>query len=396
MKPLPRAVVTLGWISLLTDIASEMIYPVIPLFLLTLTGAPGLALGIIEGGAELVVAVMKGVSGWHSDQIGRRVPYVRLGYTASALAKPFMALAHVWGTLFAARMVDRVGKGLRTSARDALLADATVSSERGRVFGFHRAMDTTGAAIGVLLATALLYVLPGQYRLIIAFSIVPGLVAIALCFTLREASPQAAATASDNGATQTLGPAFWTAVAALVVFGLANSSDTFLLLRVRDAGWADWQVGLAYALFNLTYAAGSYPLGRLSDRVGRWPIMATGWTLYAGVYAGFASLGGHAFWVLFALYGLYMALTEGVGKALVADLAPPSRKGTAMGIVYMGVGLANLGGSVAAGLLFDRVSPRSPFWLGCVLAIVALVFLACSRALATSSPAGVHTSSDAS
>lgn len=391
MKPLPRAVVTLGWISLLTDIASEMIYPVMPLFLLTLTSAPGLALGVIEGSAELVVAIMKGWSGWHSDQVGRRVPYVRLGYTASALAKPFMALARVWGALFAARMIDRVGKGLRTSARDALLADATDSSERGRVFGFHRAMDTTGAAIGVLLATALLYALPGQYRLIIALSVVPGLVAVALCFTLNEPPPSDDGAAGAGGDASTFGSAFWTAVAALVVFGVANSSDTFLLLRVRDSGWADWQVGLAYALFNFTYAAGSYPLGRLSDRVGRWPIIAAGWTLYAGVYAGFASLGGHAFWALFALYGFYMALTEGVGKALVADLAPPSRKGTAMGIVYMGVGLANLGGSVAAGLLFDRVSPQSPFWLGCVLAIVALAFLACARALSSSRRTKVFT-----
>lgn len=383
MKPLPRAVVILGWISLLTDVASEMMYPVMPLFLATLTRSPGLALGMVEGAAELVVAVMKGWSGWHSDQAARRVPYVRWGYGLSAFAKPLMALARAWGVVFAARMVDRVGKGVRTSARDALLADASEKGERGRVFGYHRAMDTTGAAIGVLLATAMLYAWPGQYRLIIALSVLPGIGAVLLCSRLNEAAPHASTDAPATAVTAPFDSAFWTAVAALVVFGVANSSDTFLLLRVRGGGWADWQVGLAYALFNLVYAAGSYPLGHLSDRVGRTPVMAAGWTLYALVYAGFASMRGGAFWLLFAMYGLYMALTDGVGKALVADLAPPDRKGTAMGIVYMGVGFANFAGSVAAGLLFDRVDPAAPFWLGCAMSLVALALLAGSRLLAS-------------
>lgn len=378
---LPRAVIVIGWISLLTDVAGEMIYPVLPLFLMTLTGRPGLALGIIEGGAEALVALMKGFSGWHSDRAGCRVPYIRWGYGASALSKPLIAMAGTWAGVFGARLLDRLGKGLRGSARDALLADVAGAVQRGRVFGFHSAMDTAGAAIGVLLATALLWGLPGQYRLIIALGLLPGLVAVGLTALLDEPAPVSAQRSADEEPHVPFSAPFITAAAALVVFGLANSSDTFLLLRVRASGWPDWQVGLAYAGYNLMYAAAAYPLGRLSDRVGRWPVMVVGWMLYALVYAGFASFSGNAYWGLFAAYGLYMALTDGAAKALLADLAPPSRKGTALGAVSTGVGLANLVGSVAAGVLFDRVGPAAPFWLGCGGTALALLLLACAWAV---------------
>lgn len=378
MKPLPRVVIIVGWVSLLTDVASEMIYPVVPLFLMTLTASGGTAVGLIEGLAEALVSVMKGLSGWHSDRAARRVPYVRWGYGLSTLARPLMALAWSWNTVLLARLLDRFGKGLRTSARDALLADAAEPGETGRVFGYHRGMDTAGALAGVLIAAFLLARYPGQYRFIFTLGVVPAVAAFALTAFLREPHASGAAVSTGSAGTP-FSLRFWVALAALVLFGVANSSDAFLIMRARNLGWSDSAVLLTYALYNLIYAVVSYPAGRLSDRIGRWPLLAVGWVLYAFVYLGFALASKEMIVPLFGVYGLYMAMTEGVGKALIADLAPADRKGTALGIVYMGVGFATLTGSVAAGVLWDRVGPAAPFWLGSGAAVVALLTLGAAR-----------------
>jgi MFS family permease len=281
---LPDGVVKLGWISFFTDVASEMIYPVVPLFLTAALGAPVVILGAIEGIAEAIVSVMKGVSGWHCDKMGRRVPYIRWGYGMGAVSKPLMALAFSWPMVFFARSVDRLGKGLRTTARDALIADSVDPSQGGRAYGFHRMMDTAGALIGVLIATGLLALMPGQYRTIFLIAGLPGLAAVWLTFTLREAAAPAQDTPLDiEGCAQTpdtpwdgLPKAFWMTLGLLMLFAFANSSDTFLILRARDLGLSDVQTILAYTLFNLVYALSSYPLGILSDRFGRWRMIIGG------------------------------------------------------------------------------------------------------------------------
>ncbi len=412
-QQLPQSVRNLGWISFFTDFASEMAYPVVPLFLTEVLGAPVVVLGLIEGVAEAIVSVMKGLSGWLSDRSGRRVPYVRLGYGLAALSKPLMALAYAWPVVFLSRVLDRLGKGLRTTARDAMIADAVTGDISGRAFGFHRAMDTMGAIVGVLAALLLLRLLAGQYRLIFLVAGVPGLAAVALTFRLREIRrrvepappfPSGASVsagvcsqppASVTVATIEPGPrtaafgfsrTYWLILGLLTLFAFANSSDTLLLLRAKNLGWSDTEVMVGYLLYNVTYAASAYPAGVLSDRVGRLPLLLAGWTLYATVYFGFFALSATAAWWLFPVYGLTMGLTEGVGKALLSVHVPERRKGTALGVFHMCLGFSALAGSVAAGLLWDHVDPGAPFALGGAAALLAVVagiglavWLRCSR-----------------
>jgi len=401
MEPsrLPESVVKLGWISFFTDVASEMVYPVVPLFLTAALGAPVVVIGAIEGVAEAIVSVMKGLSGWHCDRTGKRVPYIRWGYGLGAASKPLMALAFAWPMVFVARAVDRLGKGLRTTARDALIADAVDASKGGRAYGFHRMMDTSGAIVGVLIALALLALLPGQYRLIFLLAAFPGAAAVLLTFRLREvarqpapdgrpdACPDASRAASpdispDAAAPRPVAPgrpwsglpaAYWKTLGLLLVFAFANSSDALLILRAKNLGLSDVQAILGYTLFNVVYAASAYPLGVFSDRFGRWRMVISGWTLYAMVYFGFALADMGAVWWLFPLYGLFMGLTEGVGRALIRDTIPEEKKGTAMGIFHMSIGLTMLTGSVTAGLLWDVVGPRAPFVLGGSVALAAVV-----------------------
>lgn len=390
-QQLPKPVRHLGWISFFTDFASEMVYPVVPLFLTAALGAPVAVLGLIEGVAEAIVSVMKGLSGWHSDKLGKRVPYIRLGYGLAALSKPLMALAYAWPMVFLARATDRLGKGLRTTARDAMIADAVDCKIAGRAFGFHRMMDTGGAIVGVLFALLLLKYLPGEYRLIFLIAGVPGLAAVWLTFRLRElckvddpgegcAAPEDDVQPRVEAAVQAgpVGPmgfssAYWLTLGLLMLFAFANSSDTLLLLRAKNLGWNDTQVILGYLLFNLTYAASAYPLGVLSDRLGRWRMLVGGWALYSAVYFGFSVSARGSIWWLFPLYGLSMGLTEGVGKALISGHVPVLRKGTALGVFHMGLGLTALASNVVAGLLWDHVSPSAPFRLGGAVALVAVV-----------------------
>jgi len=392
---LPKPVRNLGWISFFTDVASEMVYPVVPLFLTAALGAPVAVLGLIEGVAEAIVSVMKGLSGWHSDKVGKRVPHIRLGYGLAALSKPLMALAYAWPVVFLARATDRLGKGLRTTARDAMIADAVDCRIAGRAFGFHRMMDTGGAIVGVLFALLLLKYLPGEYRLIFLLAGVPGLAAIWLSFRLRELrrageparecpapemEPKKAAAVQEGTPAEGLlgfSPAYWLTLSLLMLFAFANSSDTLLLLRAKSLGWDDTQVILGYLLFNLTYALSSYPLGILSDRIGRWRLLVGGWALYSAVYFGFSASNGQSIWLLFPLYGLSLGLTEGVGKALISGHIPAERKGAALGVFHMGLGCTALASSVVAGLLWDNMGPAAPFRLGGAVALAAVVAALC-------------------
>jgi MFS family permease len=398
--PLPRTVWLLGGVSFFADVSSEMIYPLLPLFVVVVLGASATELGWIEGVAQAIVALLAAYAGTRSDRFRRRLPWVRWGYGLPVAGKAILAGAFTWPMVLFGRTVDRVGKGLRSSPRDALIIDTTDEGARGRAFGLHRALDTAGALVGVTVAAVLLWWLSGTptsttaattapddagpYRLIFAIAAVMGTAAVALTFVVREPRPPAAPPPRPQAPARAGAPrdrpldlprGYWIALAMLLVFAFANSSDAFLLLRASHVGLSPWAVVLAYAVYNVVYTLGSYPAGALSDRYGRWRVIAVGWALYAAAYAGFAVASSWTIWPLFAVYGMYMALTDGVGKALIADHAPPERRGRALGILHLATGITTIASSVVAGVLWDRVDPSAPFWLGAAAAAVALAIL---------------------
>lgn len=375
----------MAWVSFWADVASEMVYPVIPLFLVGALKAPAAVLGATEGLAGILLNFVRGWSGKWSDRTGKRVVFVRTGYGLTCLSKPALALAFVWPVAMLARLADRFGKGLRTASRDALLADAITAEDAGRAFGYHRAMDAAGAVVGSLCGVVLLTLMPGNYRLIFAVTLVPGLVAMWLTFLLKDhepsppSTPSTLSTPSTPSTPRPLSPRFKRVLGVSLLFGLANSSDTFLLLRAKELGLSDALVVLAYALFNVVYSTSAYPLGRWSDSAGRRKVLGTGWAVYALTYLGFAFTPLWGVWPLMGLYGLYNGACDGVSKAWVRDASDKENRGTAMGVYGMATGFAGLAASLGAGLLWDKVDHRSPFLLGAALAVAALVGLALVR-----------------
>jgi MFS family permease len=372
---LPRNVRALGWVSFANDAASELAYPVVPLFLTVTLGAPVAAVGLIEGVAEGIAVGLRGVSGWLSDRWGeRRLPWVAAGYSASAVGRVALAAASAWGWVLAARVVDRLGKGARTPPRDALIRDSTPAPQLGSAFGYHRALDTAGAVVGPLAAVALLSA-GMSFRNVLWIAVAPGIAAILLLRVVREARAPAAAAPAER-VRAPLPRSFWMVLTTWVVFSLGNSSDVFLLLRAKELGLGTTLVVLAYALYNLVYAGLSWPLGALSDRRRRESVIAAGLLIFGLVYLGFAlAPGAWAVWPLLALYGAYVAATEGVAKAWVADQVPGHGIGTAFGIFSAATGGALLLASVAAGLLWSHVSPAAPFVVGASAAAVALALV---------------------
>ncbi|THH39664.1 MFS transporter [Neolewinella litorea] len=352
-----RTVFLLGLVSLLTDVASEMLYPVMPLYLESI-GFSVAGIGLLEGAASATAGLSKGYFGQWSDRLGRRLPFVQIGYGISALAKPLMAVFTAPWWVFVARTAERLGKGVRTGGRDAMLAGAATAETKARVFGFHRAMDTTGAALGPLLALAFLWAYPGQYRWLFIASAVPGLLAVAATLLLSEqrVAPQ------EGGRPGILefaryiraaDPAYRRLFWGLIAFALINSSDLFLLLMLKQAGLSDTALIGWYVFYNLVYAVLAYPFGGLADRFGPKPVYIGGLLVFAGVYL---SLSQAAEWwhfgVLFAAYGLYAAATEGVAKAWISKLVPQRDLGTAIGTVSAGESLATLVASTAAGIVW--------------------------------------------
>jgi len=364
----PRNIRMMGLVSLLTDASSEMVYPVLPLFLANVLGAPVAAIGLIESLAEATAAFMKVGSGWLSDRVGRRKPLIALGYSLSNLAKPFLALSATWPAVLALRLSDRLGKGVRTAPRDALIAESAEPGERGRAFGVHRALDTLGAAIGPFVAWAVLTLSPDAYRTVFLISAIPGTLAIlVVLFAVRDTGsrkPSGAAAPSFKGFSRPL--VVFTAISG--VFALANSSDAMLILRAQDLGVTPAVIPLMYVVFNIVGALLSGPLGARSDRVGRRRLLIFGFAGYALVYLGFALAQSAASpWLLFALYGIPYAATEGMTRAYVCDLAGPERRGTVLGAYTFVLGLAALPSSALAGVLWDTVSHSAPFLLSAVL-----------------------------
>ena len=381
----PRNVRMMGIVSLLTDASSEMVYPVLPLFLANVLGAPVSAIGLIESLAESLAALTKVGSGWLSDRIGRRKPLIAFGYGLSNLAKPVLALTASWPGVLALRLADRLGKGVRTAPRDALIAESCSAEQRGRGFGLHRALDTLGAAIGPFVAWAVLTLSPDAYRTIFAISAVPGTLAILfVIFAVRDTGAPAPARSHDRARVSLralTGPlATFTAISFL--FGLANSSDAMLILRAQDLGAPAALVPLMYVVFNLVAAALATPFGARSDRVGRRRMLVFGFAGYALVYLGFAlANSGSSPWLLFAAYGVPYAATEGMTRAYVCDLAGPERRGTVLGAYTFVMGLAALPASTAAGLLWDSVSHAAPFAVSAALMATSALalFLAGTR-----------------
>ena len=364
----------MGWTSLVNDAASELLYPVLPLYLVVTLHAPAAAVGLVEGAAGAASQIVGYVVGRRSDRIHRRLPFVWAGYTLSNIAKPLVALATAWGWVLGARVLDRAGKGVRTAPRDALLRDSSDPDRVGTTFGYHRFMDSAGATVGPLIALALLAA-GLSLRQVIAASIVPAVLTMFVLRAVREAAPRADPTAAPP-VTRDLPRAFWAFASAWVVFSLGNSADVFLLLRSRDLGLSATAVVVAYAVYNTLYSGLSWPLGHASDRIGRRRVLAGGLVVFAVVYAGFGlATDSIVVWPLFALYGCYMGATDGVARALVADLSPAPLRATAQGTFRLVTGGSEVVASIVAGILWSSVAPGAVFILGAGAATAGLVLL---------------------
>ncbi|MGH9367660.1 MAG: MFS transporter [Thermoanaerobaculia bacterium] len=379
---LDPGVVTLGWVSFLTDVASDMIYPLLPGFLTRTLGAGPAALGLIEGIAESAASLTKVGSGWWSDRAGHRKRFVLFGYLLAALARPLVGLAQSWSQVLAIRFTDRVGKGIRTPPRDALVASLTRAESRGRAFGLQRAMDNAGAFVGPILAALLLKFFATEQRTVFLLALVPGLAAVALLlFRVTEPPRPAPMPRSAHTAAEKLPRALWIAIGIFFLFALANSTDAFLLLRAQDAGVPLWQIPLLWAFFQGVKALAGVPGGALSDRIGRAPALGLGWAIYALSYAGFAfATSAAAIWPLFAFYGLFFALTEGTERALVAELVPERLRGRAFGAFHAAIGAAALPSSLFFGILWKTLGPRAAFLIGAAVALAATAALFLLRA----------------
>jgi len=357
-----------------------MIYPLLPLFLSTVLGANASFIGAIEGAAESTAALLKLASGWWSDKVKKRKPLVVWGYGIAALARPFTAIAQSAVQVLAIRVTDRVGKGIRSSPRDALLADSTDAESRGRAFGFHASMDNAGAVLGPLIAFILLRNFDLSLRSVFWLAAIPGALAfLVLVIAVKdvEHAPEESGGSSAKprlSVSEKLGRRFWLYLGVVFLFTLGNSTDAFLLLRANQLGVAVALAPVLWAFFNLVKAALGTWGGSLSDRVGRKPLIVAGWLIYAAVYFGFAvaDTQWHA-WALFASYAVFYALTEGTEKALVADLVPNARRGAAFGWFNLAIGLGALPASLIFGAIWDRTGAHNAFIFGASMALVAAI-----------------------
>jgi MFS family permease len=376
-----RTVVVLSFVSLFTDIASEMLYPVMPIFLKSI-GFSVLLIGILEGLAEAVAGLSKGYFGKLSDTTGKRLPFVRLGYLLSAFSKPMMAafIFPLW--VFLARTTDRLGKGIRTGARDAILSAQATPETKGRVFGFHRGMDTLGAVFGPALALVFLWLWPQQYRALFLVAFVPGILAIAFTLLLKEkATVQKPATKRvsffDFLKYWKTSPALYRKLTAgLLVFTLVNSSDIFLLLKIKESGIDDRMVIGIYIFYNLVYALASYPMGMLADKIGLKQILIAGLVIFAIVYTGFAfhaSVTG--FIALFFLYGIYAAATEGISKAWITNISDKADTATAIGTFTAFQSICTLIASSLAGFVWLKFGATATFALSAAVTLAVAGYL---------------------
>jgi len=378
IKELPKQVILLGLVSLFTDMASEMLYPVTPIFLTVVLGSSMAVVGLIEGIAELTAGVLKGYAGNLSDKLRKRSIFVVIGYSISALSKPFPGIFPSIGVVAASRTTDRIGKGIRTAPRDALLASYT-SKNTGAVFGFHRGMDTLGAAIGPLLSLLLLSVYPNNYQLIFLIAFIPSIVAVSLTYIVKDNVIVKEKKDSKNLLLflKESSKTFKQIICLLTLFALVNSSDVFLILKSRAVTSSSSLAIIGYVFYNLVYAFSSYPVGKVSDKLGKKKILIAGFIIYSFVYLGFALTSNLAIiFLLFAFYGIYAASTEGIAKAWVSDLIPDENRGKAIGILTMTTSIAIMLGSFLAGILWDKFGPSVPFLFSSLISFfVAIIFI---------------------
>lgn len=376
-KKISRQVFYLGLISLFTDMASEMLYPVTPIFLSSVLGTSMVMIGVIEGAAEVTAGLLKGYFGLLSDKMGKRSVFVSLGYAISALSKPLPGLFPNFFVVMSSRVSDRIGKGIRTSPRDALLASYS-NNNTGAVFGFHRGMDTIGAVTGPLLALLLLSLLNNDFRLVFIAAFVPSLAAVIVTLFIKDK----AITPKTGSALFSL--TFWKEspkdykilVILTTIFSLANSSDVFLILRSQNISKSTTIAILVYVFYNLVYALSSYPAGMISDKMGKKKIFIAGLLIFSLVYLGFGiSNNSVVLWLLFAFYGLYAAATEGILKAWISDMIPDKDRGSAIGILTMFMSFGIMGGSVIAGILWDNYGPSVPFLLSSAVSFLIALLL---------------------
>lgn len=374
-----RNVFFLGLTSLFNDISSEMIYPIIPIFLTTVLGAPATIVGLVEGIATSTASLIQIASGWFSDRYKNRKNLTLIGYSLSTLSKPLLALSFFWWEVLIVRFADRTGKGIRTPPRDALIADSAEPAEYGKNFGFHRALDTVGAAIGPLIAFALLPILPHSgsepnYRLFFALSIIPGILSVLMLALFVTERRKSKVFKMEKIRLSHFPREFIIFLGIVLLFTIGNSSDAFLILRAKNIGIAVTLIPIVYLLFNLVNAGFATYAGILSDRIGRKFAMIVGFLAFALVYYGFGVAGSQlAIWLLFAFYGIYYAFTEGIFKAYTADIVEEKVRGTAFGLLNMVLGIALLPASLIAGFLWDKVSVSAPFYYGAITATVSLL-----------------------
>ncbi|MFH1501815.1 MAG: MFS transporter [Candidatus Eisenbacteria bacterium] len=388
---LPKNVWVVTLTSFLTDISTEMLTNVLPLFLFNVLGVRTMAIGVIEGVAESTASLLKMYSGWLSDRLGTRKRLAVLGYAVSTVAKPFLYLATSWGGVLGVRFAERVGKGIRTAPRDALVADSVNEGQRGIAFGLHRAGDTAGAVIGIGVALAIVVVAGrggldltrSTFQTIVLVSLIPAVLAVlVLAFGSRDTKVARCGGRLPDLTLRGFDRRFRLFVLIVIVFTLGNSSDAFLILRAQDAGLSVAGILGMMLTFNLVYAVAATPMGALSDRFGRRRFLVGGWLLYAAVYVGFArASAGWQTWALMGVYGVYYAMTHGVAKAYVADLVPAERRGTAYGVYSAAVGVTAFPASLIAGVLWQGagrwtgLGPGAPFVFGAVLAFAASAML---------------------
>jgi MFS family permease len=387
LRRLPRNVWVMSATSLLNDISSEMLLNLIPFFLANILGVRTAVIGLIEGVAETTASLLKIYFGALSDRFGKRKPFAVVGYALSALTKPFLYFASAWGWVLGVRVADRIGKGVRTAPRDALIADSIDDKQRGLAFGLHRAADTLGAFLGLGIAAFIVWRTQAQaslltvdtFKLVVLVSIVPGILGVlVLALGAAEVTGTGASAEVKRLSLKEMDPRFRYFLFVLVLFTLGNSSDAFILLRGQERGLSILGVMGMSLTFNAIYTAFAGPLGAWSDKVGRRRLMLGGWLAYGLVYLGFAfSRSGWQIWALFGLYGLYYAATEGAARALVADLVPSAQRGGAYGLYNAAIGITVLPASLIAGLLWQGLGswtgfgPSAPFFFGAIMALLA-------------------------
>lgn len=378
LKSLNSTVFKLGLVSFFADIASEMLYPITPIFLTSVLGASMVYIGIIEGCAESIASLLKTYSGIWSDRISKRKPFIIAGYFLGAISKPLTALSTSWSGVLFARSLDRTGKGIRSSPRDAMIADSVDESQRGAAFGWHRGLDTLGAAVGPLLAILLLYLNANDLRSLYFWALIPGILSVAIIFLIKEPKYRTKEKSWKNpmASWKIFNRTFRKYVLAWSVFSVVNSSDIFLIMKAKASGISTQTVILLFCAYNLTYALSSPWLGSLSDKIGKKQILIFGLLIYAIVYCGFGlSNQLWHYWVLFLIYGLYMGATEGVSKALAIDLAPKEYKATSLGILGTATGITTLFASTFAGVLWEKLGSSSVFYFGAIGACMAAALL---------------------